>query len=141
MIVDASITLSCKPKIGGEIHAAFKNRPECETMFWNTCFGRWLDIPNVDGGHLLLYYVFCHKIIIEPRSQVEEMVLRLGVTSCIPGRKNFVSSLTSGFVTIFLLLHMVSPFVPLPFLWSNECLGQITCYSLTDVFKQSLNEL
>ena len=98
-------------------------------MFPTSCFERWLDIPNVDEDPLLLHYVFCHEVVINPQSQVEEWFLRLGVTSCLSGRNNFVSSSASGLVTIFLLLHLRR--LPFPCLsyGPDECLGQIRpCY-------------
>ena len=103
IIVDASITLSCKPKISGEILATFRNRPECETMFRNTCFGRWLDIHNVDRDHFLLHCVFCHEVFTDPRSQGQEMVFEIGDFELSFGKKNFVSSSVFGLVFKHLL--------------------------------------
>ena len=89
-------------------------------MFRNTFFGRWLDIPNIDGDPLLLHYVFFHEVVTDSRSKVEEMVFKIGLTSYLSERKNFVSSLASGLVTILLLLHLAPPFFPVLFLWSQR---------------------
>lgn len=98
-VFDASITLSCKPKIGGEILAAFKDRSTCKNMFHNSCFGWWLDNPKVDVDPLLLHYMISHEVITDPRSEVEKMVFKIGSYGLSFGKKEFwlVTSFCFGY--------------------------------------------
>lgn len=75
-IFESSITLSCTPTIVADMLATLRERPSREAIFRKTYTYRWLDIPvGVEGDPLILQYVFCHEVVTDPRSEVEEMVL------------------------------------------------------------------
>ena len=64
LLFDGSITLSCKPKIGGGwIFATFRidlNARLCSRIHVS---GGGYIFPNVDGDPLLLHYIFCHEVV------------------------------------------------------------------------------
>lgn len=69
------------------ILVAPKINSACEITFWNSCFGRWLDITKVDGDPLVLHYVFCHEVIMDTQCEVEEIVFEIGCYEISFGKK------------------------------------------------------
>lgn len=93
--------------------------PPRETMFRKSYFGRWLgNLVGVEGDLLLLHYMFCHEVMTNPQSKVEEMVFEIGGYELTFGKKYFYLLTRFHFgVKIFLHPFRTLPFDPVYFLW------------------------
>ncbi|GJX42662.1 phospholipase-like protein [Tanacetum coccineum] len=89
-IFDAKVSLRSKMHLMSTIKGKLQPYKNCEIMFRNTVFGRWLDITSNPNDNHLINYVLQHQVYVpQPSIDCPLMVFKIGGHELKFGRNEF----------------------------------------------------